>query len=249
MNINMKNKVVLVTGAGSGIGQAVAKYMADAGARVMVVGRTEHTLQETSNLRENIDYTVADITVASEIVRLLDEIKSHYGDLDVLVNNAGLAPVMPLEKVKNEEYMNTFDTNVRAVLELTQQMMPMLKKKQGNIVNISSTAANLPIAGMSVYSASKAAVRGLTRAWAKEFAKAGVRVNSVAVGPIETPIYDKTDLSDAAAEEHRQRVLRMIPLGHYGQPEDVAAMVLFLASEQAGFVTGADFTVDGGVTA
>ena len=116
-------------------------------------------------------------------------------------------------------------------------------------MNISSTAANLPIAGMSVYSASKAAVRGLTRARAKEFAKAGVRVNSVAVGPIETPIYDKTDLSDAAAEEHRQRVLRMIPLGHYGQPEDVAAMVLFLASEQAGFVTGADFTIDGGVTA
>ena len=116
-------------------------------------------------------------------------------------------------------------------------------------MNISSTAANLPIAGMSVYSASKAAVRGLTRARAKEFAKAGVRVNSVAVGPIETSIYDKTDLSDDAAEEHRQRVLHMIPLGHYGQPEDVAAMVLFLASEQAGFVTGADFTVDGGVTA
>ena len=249
MEIKMENKVALITGAGSGIGQAIAKYTADAGAKVLVVGRTERTLQETAGLSGNISYLVADITVTDEVTRVLKEIKEKFGRLDLLVNNAGIAPVTPLEQVAKKEYDVTFDTNVRAVVELTQQALPMLKEVKGNVVNISSTVANLPIAVMSIYSASKAAVRGLTRAWAKEFAKAGVRVNSVAVGPIETPIYDKTDLSDDGAEAHRQRVLGMIPLGHYGQPDDVAAMVLFLASEHAGFVTGADFTVDGGVTA
>ena len=211
MTIHMDGKVALVTGAGSGIGQVIATYLAKAGAKVMTVERTETTLKETAVLHENITY--------------------------------------PLGEISLQEYDTTFTTNVRAVIDLTQQALPLLKASKGNVVNISSTAAEKPIPNMSVYSASKAAMSALTKSWAKELAKDGIRFNNVIVGPIETPIYDKTALSDEGAQKHREFVLGTIPMGHYGEPDDVAAAVLFLASKEAKFITGADCAVDGGVRA
>ena len=249
MKCDMNDKVALVTGAGSGIGQAIATFLAEAGAKVVIIGRTEATLKETAGQNENIAYMVADIGITEDVTRVLGDIHEKYGRLDVLVNNAGVAPVTPLEKLNLKEFDLTFLTNVWAVVDLTQQALPMLKSSQGNVVNISSTAAKRPLANMSVYSASKAALSALTSAWAKELAKDHVRVNSVVVGPIKTPIYDKTDLSDDGAQQHRDFVLSTIPMGHFGTPDNVAATVLFLASENAQFVTGADFAVDGGVSA
>lgn len=249
MTISMEEKVALVTGAGSGIGQAIARFLAEAGAKVMIIGRTEATLKETAVLHEKIDYLVTDISMSDKVTGLISEIQKRYGRLDVLVNNAGVAPVTPLENVSLEEYDTAFTTNVRAVIDLTKQSLPLLKASRGNVVNISSTAAEKPIPNMSVYSASKAAMSALTKSWAKELAKDGLRFNNVVVGPIETPIYDKTALSDEGARKHREFVLSTIPMGHYGEPEDVAAAVLFLASEEAKFITGTDFAVDGGVHA
>lgn len=249
MNERMDNKVALVTGAGSGIGRSIAKYLAEAGAQVVIIGRTELTLQESATQHKNISYMLADITVSTDVKRVLEDIKSKYGRLDVLVNNAGVAPVTPLVSVDMREFDTTFTTNVRALVDMTQQSLPLLRVSRGNIINISSTAANRPLANMSIYSASKAAVGALTKAWAKELAPDGIRVNSVAVGPIETPIYDKTELSDTGADQHRKAVLKLIPMGYFGLPEDVAAVVLFLASTAAGFVTGSDYGVDGGVNA
>ena len=249
MTIHMKEKVALVTGAGSGIGQAIAKYLAEAGATVVIIGRTESTLKETAELNKNISYLVSDISIDENITAIIDEVKKRYARLDVLINNAGVAPVTPLAEVLLQEYDTAFITNVRAVVDLTRQALPMLKAVRGNVINISSTAAEKPIPNMSIYSASKAAMSALTKSWAKEMAKDGVRFNNVIVGPIETPIYDKTNLSDEGAQKHREFVLGTIPMGRYGEPNDVASAVLFLASDEAKFVTGADFAVDGGVRA
>lgn len=249
MTIHMKEKVALVTGAGSGIGQAIAKYLAEAGATVVIIGRTESTLKETAELNKNISYLVSDISIDENITAIIAEVKKRYARLDVLINNAGVAPVTPLAEVLLQEYDTAFITNVRAVVDLTRQALPMLKAVRGNVINISSTAAEKPIPNMSIYSASKAAMSALTKSWAKEMAKDGVRFNNVIVGPIETPIYDKTDLSDEGAQKHREFVLGTIPMGRYGEPNDVASAVLFLASDETKFVTGADFAVDGGVRA
>lgn len=249
MNHTMENRVALVTGAGSGIGQSIAKHLSEAGAKVLIVGRTEKTLMETANLHENISYMVTDINHSENVAKVMAEVKEKYGKLDLLVNNAGLAPVTPLGNIDLKEYETTFTTNVKAVIDLTQTALSMLIESKGNVINISSTAAEKPIANMSVYSASKAAMSALTHSWAKEQAKNAVRFNNVVVGPIETPIYDKTALDDEGAKKHREFVLSTIPMGHYGTPEDVAAIVLFLASDAAAFITGADFAVDGGVRA
>jgi len=249
MDSGFEGKVALVTGAGSGIGQAIARALAEGGARVLITGRTEKSLKETAALGSGIDYKVADVTDTEQVAALVSTIEESHGRLDVLVNNAGWAPVTPLRAVSLEEYDRAFGINVRAVIDLSRQVLPLLLESRGSIVNVSSTAAVRPIANMSVYSASKAAMSALSHSWAQELAADGVRVNNVVVGPIETPIYDKTDLNDESAQAHRRFVLSTVPQGRFGEPSDVAGVVAFLASDAARFVTGGDYSVDGGVLA
>lgn len=163
-------------------------------------------------LHSNIRYLVADVGNTADVTRILAEISAQTGRLDVIVNNAGMEPVTALENQSLEEFDAVFNINVRAVVDLARQGLPLLKATKGNIINISSAVANRPLPNMSIYSASKAAVKTLTAVWGKELTKDGIQVNSIAVGPIETPIYDKTDLSP----------------------------------EEAAFITGSDFAVDGG---
>lgn len=246
---NLENKVAIVTGGGSGIGQTIALRLADEGARVMIIGRTEKSLKETAEKHGNISYVVADITKTADLERLFSEVKGKFARLDILVNNAGVAPVTPLESLKMEEYDNTFNINVRGIVDAGRQALPLLKASHGTIINISSSVSLRPMANMSVYSASKAAVSVITKAWACEFSKEGIRVNAVNVGPIWTPIYEKTDLDPEAAKKHIETVQALIPMGRFGKPEKIAAAVAFLASDEASFVSGSEFAVDGGFTA
>lgn len=242
----LNNQTALVTGAGSGIGQDIAVKLAQMGANVVITGRKEAPLKETAALHGNISYIVADAGKTEDVSRILAEIKQKFNRLDIIVNNAGMAPVTPIAEQTLAEFDTVFNINVRAVVDLTTQALPLLKESKGSIVNIGSAVSNQPLPNMSVYSASKAALKTLTFVWAKELAKDGIRVNNIAVGPIETPIYDKTELSAEEAQAHKDRVTSLVPLGRFGQPKDISAIVALLVSEEGGFITGADIAVDGG---
>lgn len=249
MNNRFAGKTALVSGGSTGIGRAIAIRLATEGARVVITGRNEDTLQEAAGQHSDISYVVADVGRSEDVARTLATVQARHGRLDILVNNAGAAPVAPLREVVMSQYDSTFLVNVRGLVDTTCQALPLLLASRGTIINISSTVALRPLANMSIYSASKAAVSALTKSWGKELAGEGVRVNSIVVGPIETPIYQKAQLSEEAARAHIEAVTRMVPMGRFGQPEDVAAMVAFLASSEAEFITASEYAVDGGTAA
>lgn len=246
MTLKLENKVALITGAGTGIGRAVAHRFAAEGAKVMILGRTEETLRETADASDNIAYIVADLEQDEDIKRALKETQQHFGKLDNLVNNAGWAPVTPISDVRMSEYDKVFAINVRALVNVTIQALPLLKASRGNIINMSSVITKNHLPNMSMYAGTKAAVEIFTRIWAKELAQDGVRVNAIGVGSIETPIYHKTELSSQGSQEHMDRIRKAIPQGRFGQPQDIAAVAAFLASDEASFVTGSEYGVDGG---
>ena len=241
-----EEKVVVVTGAGTGIGRAVAQRFAKEGAKVLILGRTENTLKETAEADEDISYVVADIEKDEDIEKVVSEVKEKYGRLDILVNNAGWAPVTPFSDVCMDEYDKVFGINVRALVNITLHMLPMLKESKGNVINMSSVICKNHLLNMSMYAGTKAAVEIFTQIWAKELAPEGVRVNAIGVGSIETPIYGKTELSDSGIKEHIEKITKAIPQGHFGKPEDIAAVAAFLASDEAGFITGSIYGIDGG---
>lgn len=245
----LENRIALVTGGGSGIGLGIAKRLADEGANVVIIGRTEASLKESASQSDRISYVVADVGKTEDLARALEQTKARHGGLDILVNNAGVAPVTPFSQLDMAEYDEVFQVNVRGLVDLSRQALPLLKASKGNIVNISTSIVDKPMANMSTYGASKAAVNMFTRVWAKELAGDGVRVNSVGVGPIWTPIYKKTELSAEEAQKHVDRVKQIVPLARFGTIEEVASVVAFLASSEAGFVTGSDYAVDGGFAA
>ena len=205
MSQEFADKVVLVTGGSTGIGAATALHFASRGARVVVTGRHEATLKASAARHPGIAYVVADIAKTTDAARGVEEVRSRYGQLDVLVNNAGIAEIAALSDATPEHARRTFDINVHGLIETTRIALPLLRKAKGAIVNVASTVADQPFPNMSVYSASKAAVVALTRSWAQELAADGVRVNAVSPGPIETPIFapDKLGISVRANRADR----------------------------------------------
>ena len=245
----LSSLTALVTGGSTGIGRIIAARLATEGAKVVITGRNEAGLKESAQLHENISWIVADVGNTDDVARTVATVIQQHGQLDILVNNAGVAPVTPLSDLQMEEYDNTFQVNVRGLIDTTRQALPFLKASRGTVINISSTVAVRPLPNMSVYSASKAAVSALTKSWGKELAKDGIRVNSLVVGPIETPIYEKTQLSPDDAQAHIEAVKKIIPLGRCGRPEEVAAFVAFLASDESHFLTASEFDISGGAAA
>ncbi len=214
---------------------------------VVIVGRKEDDLKSVANENSNISYVAGDITDSNVIKNIIKKIQTDYkGQLDILINNAGWCPVQPIQKITMEDYNKAFDLDVKAVVEMTIQSLPMLIKSKGTIINLSSVGATHPSKNLSMYVGAKAAIENFTRSWALDLAEDGVRVNAIAPGAIETNIWDVPGLSKEESKNHRDKIASTIPFGRFGKPEDVANVALFLASDSASYVSGSIYAVDGG---
>src|SRR5258708_4565873 len=250
MQNSYTNKIVLVTGGTSGIGKATALAFAEAGAIVVITGRREkegaEVAAEITRTGGTAAFVRADAAKDADVVKAIDFVLSTHGRLDVAFNNAGVEIAGPLNEVTEEQYRRTFD-NVWGVLNsMKHEIAAMLKTGGGAIVNTSSVAGHIALPQASIYVATKHAVEGLTKAVALEFAKQGIRVNSIAPGTIDTDMVDRLVGKEG---DQRNWLLSLHPVGRFGASEEIAAAVLYLASDAAKFTTGTTLLVDGGWTA
>jgi NAD(P)-dependent dehydrogenase (short-subunit alcohol dehydrogenase family) len=241
------NKTVIVTGAGSGIGRATAVAFANAGAHVLGVGRREASLLETASEHPAVTTFVADVCADGAPEAVVAEATHRWGRVDVLVNNAGAAAIVPLGDVTGARITELFALNVTAPSLLARAALPRLREVRGSIVNVSSTFGHRPLPGGSHYAASKSAIEMLTRSWALELAGEDVRVNAVAPGPTESEALAAAGLPDDVVEKIKQDEAAQIPLGRRGKPEEIADWIVHLADPGSTWLTGQILTVDGGL--
>jgi NAD(P)-dependent dehydrogenase (short-subunit alcohol dehydrogenase family) len=242
----LDRKTVVITGGNSGIGLATAKAWAAEGARVIITGRNPETLAAAAaEIGEGTVPVAGDLRERAARDRLVEVVRDSGGRVDALFANAGIAVPAPFDQADEAHFDSMFDTNVKALFFITQALAPFFV--QGTSVIFNTTAlVRKGVAGMSVYSASKAAVRSLARTLAAELAPQGVRVNCIAPGPIETPIYGRMGLPQEAVEEFGQQIQRQVPLQRFGNPDEIARAATFLASADASYMTGSEITIDGG---
>jgi len=242
-NQTLQDQVAIVTGSGRGIGESIARYFVEAGAKVAIVSRSE---ENSSKVATSLDlirsgsarpYAV-DVADFDAVQKVGEQIVADFGRADILVNNAGITRDNLLMRMSSEEWDSVLDTNLKGAFNFVRA----IKQRSGRIINISSVSGLMGLAGQTNYAASKAGMIGLTKALAKEVASRGITVNVVAPGFIET------DMTSVLNEEIRKGALAQIPLSRFGQPEDIAETVAFLCSPAAGYITGQVLAVDGGMS-
>jgi len=243
-----EGKVVLVTGANSGIGEAIAVAFQQAGATVFGMGRRQEAIELARARHPGIRWLRADVANSKEVSAAVESVVREAGRLDVVVNNAGIFQFAPLEQSTEEMVRRQFETNVYSVTFVTQAALPALRASRGAIVNISSAAGHKPIPGGAHYAATKAAVESLTRSWALELAPEGIRVNAIAPGPVDTPGFDKSGIPPEALADVKAGFTKQVPLGRMGGGEEVARWVVAIADPAATWVTGQVLSVDGGMS-
>ena len=249
-----KEKTVIVTGAGSGIGRATAIRFAQEGANVVLVGRTAATLEETAKAfpqdrtwihTDNFLTVVCDISVEAQVQEMMKRVVDKFGKIDVLVNNAGKAMQGKITELSSEDWKLAIDVNLNGTFYVCQAAMPHLIASKGNIINVSSLSGIGGDWNMAAYNAAKAGISNLTRTLALDHGADGVRVNAV------NPSVTKTDMTSAIQDDSSKtdKFLDRCPLGRLAAPEEVAAVITFLASDDASMITGVNLPVDGGVSA
>ena len=253
LNGSLKDKVALITGGTSGIGEAAARQLARAGAKVVVAGRRENEGQAVVKAIENAGgqalFVKTDVSREADVKALVDKTVAKFGRLDFAFNNAGVegAAGVTTDKQTEENYRHTFDINVLGLLLTMKHEIPAILKNGGAIVNTSSVVGQIGMPGFGVYTASKHAVNGLTRSAALEYAKQGVRVNAVAFGTIQTPMVDRMVGEAKTNNTQRDWLAGLHPVGRLGTVEEAAQAVIALLENP--FITGAVLSVDGGWTA
>ncbi|WP_109437624.1 SDR family NAD(P)-dependent oxidoreductase [Aquimarina sp. AU119] len=244
----LQDKVAVITGANSGIGLATAKLYLQEGAKVVISGRRQEALDEVSAELEGDFITIkADVSKAEDNKRLIEESTAKYGKIDILFLNAGIAPPTPTNEITEEHYDTLFNTNVKGPILATKEALPHITDG-GTILFTNSVVTQKGFDGLGVYSATKGALRAYQRVLTSEVKSRGIRVNSIAPGPIATPIYDKMGLPQDVVEEMGKGFAQQVPLGRFGTSEEIAKSALFLASEDASYINGVELEIDGGLS-
>ena len=245
-NGKLNGKVALVTGGNSGIGLATAKRFVGEGAYVFITGRRQKELDATvKEIGKNVTAVQGDVSNLADLDRLFAQIKKEKGKIDIVFANAGVAKYAPLGKITEELYHSIFDTNVKGLLFTVQKAL-LLLRDGGSIILNASIVASKGLASNSVYSATKAAVRSFARTWTTDLKDRRIRVNAVSPGPIDTPGLRELLASSEVGKQRKEMISTGVPLGRLGTPHEIAKAVVFLASDDASYITGIELFVDGG---
>jgi NAD(P)-dependent dehydrogenase (short-subunit alcohol dehydrogenase family) len=242
----LAGKKALITGGTTGIGFATAKRFLEEGAQVAISGQNQERLQEAlSKLGSSAIGVLVDLSLANNVQMMIDQVKRDFGSLDILVANAGITKPAPVNVVDESHINAQFDINFKGVFFTVQKALPILNNPASIVLN-TSCLDEMGMPGMSIYAASKAAVRSLARSFSAELVGQGIRVNAVSPGPIETPIYSKLGMPAEAVQAMAEGLIGQIPMGRFGQADEVAKAVLFLASDDSSFMLGEEIVIDGG---
>ena len=245
----LEGKVAIVTGASKGIGASIAKHLAESGAAVVVNYASskegaDRVVGEIKGKGGRAAAVQADMAKADDVERLFSDAKTAFGRLDIVVNNAGVYEFMPLEQITEPHFHRQFDVNVLGLILAAKEAVKHFGAEGGSIVNISSVASTAAPPNASVYSATKAAVDAVTRSLSQELGPRRIRVNAINPGPVETEGFKTAGLEES---DFRKQVEAQTPLGRIGQPQDIAPAAVFLASEDAAFITGETLHISGGM--
>ncbi len=244
----LEGKVAVVTGGNSGIGLATAKEFAREGAKTVISGRDEKTLAQAGReIGGEVLAVQTDVAKLSDIDKLYAAVKERFGKIDVLFVNAGIGIFKPLEAVTEDDFDLQMNVNLKGAYFTIQKALPLLNDNASIVLN-TSINAHIGMPNSSIYAASKAAVISFARTMSAELVGRGIRVNALSPGPVQTPIYDRLGLPPEQLEEFAENIKSQIPMGRFGEPEEIAKAALFLASSDSSFILGTEIIADGGMS-
>jgi len=243
----LEGKVAVVTGGNSGIGLATARRFAEEGAHVFITGRRQAELDAAvKQIGKQATGVQGDVGILGDLDRLYAEVKRQHGRIDILFANAGTAELAPLGAITEEHFDKIFGVNVKGLLFTVQKALPLFRDS-GSIILNASIVASKGLEASSVYSATKAAVRSFARTWTVDLKGRGIRVNAISPGPIDTPGINNLGQTAEQIEEFKKNIVATVPMGRMGDPDEIAKVALFLASDDSSYVTGVELFVDGGM--